>query len=173
MQFACEAASLPFQRPFISSTTIGSSLHEPKAHTVRAFNKSYNQDISLMQKLVNRLLFCQCDHLLELKSSPNAFKICPNCSQSSFHKFIFLQNSPKSRHSFWATIVSKFISKTFKNHPIWSHWFCPTIVIRKTLDILPLQMWQVRWNSVLPKEDLLRWRDLPKTLWERIQLHKR
>ena len=63
------------------------------------------------------LLFCQCDHLLELKSSPNAFKICPNCSQSSFHKFIFLQNSPKSRHSFWATIVSKFISKTFKKSP--------------------------------------------------------
>ena len=29
---------------------------------------------------------------------------------------------PKNQQSFWATFENEFVTKNFKNHPIWSHW---------------------------------------------------
>ena len=67
------------------------------------------------------MLYYQCDQMLEVKSSPNASKSCPNYSHDSFTKIDLLQNSPKSHHSFWATFVSKFCTKNFQKSPIGSH----------------------------------------------------
>ena len=65
----------------------------------------------------------QCDHMLELKSSKNSSKSCPNCSESSFTK------QPKKSSFFLCYFCNQIWYQTFKNRPIWSHWRGGTVVI--------------------------------------------
>jgi len=55
--------------------------------------------------------------MLELQSSPNASKSCPNCSHSSFTSIDLLQNSTKSHHSFWLLLLANFATKNFQKPP--------------------------------------------------------
>ena len=58
----------------------------------------------------------QCDQMLEVQSSQNTSKSCPNCSLLCFTSIDLLQNSPSHR-SCWATFVSKFDANNFQKSP--------------------------------------------------------
>ena len=58
-----------------------------------------------------------CYQMLELKGSPNAYKSCPNSRNSSSYIKWSFSKGPKSHQSFWATLVSKFVTKNFQKSP--------------------------------------------------------
>ena len=63
----------------------------------------------------------QCDQMLELKGSPNVDKSCSNSRNSVSYKNDPFLNTQKSHQSFWATLVSKFVTLNFQKCPIWPH----------------------------------------------------
>ena len=63
--------------------------------------------------------------MLELKVTQKS-NSCPRSNKISFfHKRNILQNSPKKLPIICASLKRNFLPRSFKNHPIWSHWLNP------------------------------------------------
>ena len=59
------------------------------------------------------------------KKLPNVSDIDQKVAKSFLHESYIIKNSPKRYQNSYGYFVRKFVTKKFKNRPIWSHWSRP------------------------------------------------